>query len=92
MLESNRNLIDSRLLITEQLIIFVKICGELNEQMNKLEMLIENEKGHLDNTVLESSRYPFFCQTMFSYQLFLESLFSNFICKFVTLVMMSRMR
>ena len=56
MLESNRNLIDTRLLITEQLIIFVKICGELSEQMNKLETLIENKKGHLDNTALESSR------------------------------------
>ena len=56
MLESNRNLIDTRLLITEQLIIFVKICGELSEQMNKLETLIENEKGHLDNNALESSR------------------------------------
>ena len=56
MLESNRNLIDTRLLITELLIIFVKICGELSEQMNKLEMLIEKEKGHLDNTALESSR------------------------------------
>ena len=56
MLESNRYVIDTRLLITEQLIIFVKICGELSEQMNKLETLIENEKGHLDNTALESSR------------------------------------
>ena len=56
MLESNRNVIDTRLLITEQLIIFVKICGELSEQMNKLETLIENEKGHVDNNALESSR------------------------------------
>ena len=56
MLESNRYVIDTRLLITEQLIIFVKICGELSEQMNKLETLIENKKGHLDNNALESSR------------------------------------
>ena len=56
MLESNRNVIDTRLLITEQLIIFDKICGELSEQMNKLETLIENKEGHVDNTALESSR------------------------------------
>ena len=56
LLETNRHLIDSRLAVTEQLITFVKICGELNEQMNKLEMLIANEKQQLDMTVLENSR------------------------------------
>ena len=56
LLETNRHLIDSRLAVTEQLITFVKICAELNEQMNKLEMLIANEKQQLDMTVLENSR------------------------------------
>ena len=56
LLETNRQLIDCRLAVTEQLITFVKICGELNEQMNKLEMLILDEKQQLDMTVLENSR------------------------------------
>ena len=56
MLETNRTLIDSRLAVTEQLITFVKICGELSEQMNKLESLIAEEKQHLDTTMLENSR------------------------------------
>ena len=56
LLGSNRQLIDSLLAVTDQLITFVKICGELNEQMNKLEMLIADEKQHLDMTLLENSR------------------------------------
>ena len=57
MLETNRQLIDSRLGVTQQLMSFVKICGQLNEQMNKLEMLIADEKQHLDLAMLENSRY-----------------------------------
>ena len=56
LLETNKQLIETRLAVTEQLLAFVKICGELNEQMNKLEMLIADEKQHLDMSVLESSR------------------------------------
>ena len=56
LLETNRQLIDSRLTVTEQLISFVRICGELRQQMNKLEMLIADEKQHWDMTVLEQSR------------------------------------
>ena len=57
LLETNRQLIDSRLAVTDQLITFVKICGELNEHMNKLEMLIADEKQQLDKTVMENSRW-----------------------------------
>ena len=57
LLETNKQLIETRLAVTEQLLTFVKICGELNEQMNKLEMLIADEKQHLDMSVLETSRY-----------------------------------
>ena len=56
-LETNKQLIEIRLAVTEQLITFVKICGELRQQMNKLEMLIAEERQHWDMTVLEQSRY-----------------------------------
>ena len=56
-LETNRQLIGSRLTVTEQLISFVRICGELRQQMNKLETLIADEKQRWDLTVLEQSRY-----------------------------------
>ena len=55
-LGTNKQLIECRLAVTEQLITFVKICGELRQQMNKLEMLIAEERQHWDMTVLEQSR------------------------------------
>ena len=55
-LGTNKQLIECRLAVTEQLITFVKICGELRQQMNKLETLIAEERQHWDMTVLEQSR------------------------------------
>ena len=55
-MESNKQLIEIRLAVTGQLITFVKICGELSQQMNTLELLIAEEREHWDLTVLEQSR------------------------------------
>ena len=88
LLETNRQLIDSRLAVTDQLITFVKICGELNEHMNKLEMLIADEKQQLDKTVMENSRWGEIFLSYFYFFLFSISvgfLYNNFIYKFVIL-------
>ena len=44
-------------MVTEQLLTFVEISGQLRQQIHKLEMLIADEKQQLDMTVLEQSRY-----------------------------------
>ena len=56
-LATNKQLIEIRLAVTEQAITFVKICRELRQQMEKLEMLIAEERHQWDMTVLEQSRY-----------------------------------
>ena len=57
MLHTNKQIIEWRRMVTEQLLTFVEISGQLRQQIHKLEMLIADEKQQLDMTVLEQSRY-----------------------------------
>ena len=57
MLHTNKQIIEWRRMVTEQLLTFVEISGQLRQQIHKLEMLIADEKQHWDMTVLEQSRY-----------------------------------